>query len=93
MQLKNEDVIDINILFALTKCLGEISHNLQYVLLHMEKKKLKNSIQSIKIFEKEINKRFQGEQKEAVESIYDVIMDLILDAREISLKNAIDINE
>jgi hypothetical protein len=93
MQLKNEDVIDINILFALTKCLGEISHNLQYVLLHMEKKKLKNSIQSIKIFEKEINKRFQGEQKEAVESIYDVMMDLILDAREISLKNAIDINE
>jgi hypothetical protein len=93
MQLKNEDVIDINILFALTKCLDEISHNLQYILLHMEKKKLKNSIQSIKIFEKEINKRFQGEQKEAVESIYDVMMDLILDAREISLKNAIDINE
>ena len=93
MQLKNEDVIDINILFALTKCLDEISNNLQYVLLHMEKKKLKNSIQSIKIFEKEINKRFQGEQKEAVESIYDVMMDLILDAREISLKNAIDINE
>ena len=73
--------------------MDEISHNLQYVLLHMEKKKLKNSIQSIKIFEKEINKRFQGEQKEAVESIYDVMMDLILDAREISLKNAIDINE
>ena len=93
MQLKNEDVIDINILFALTKCLGEISHNLQYTLLYMEKKKLKNSIQSIKIFEKEINKRFQGQQKEAVESIYDVMMDLILDAREISLKNAIDINE
>lgn len=93
MQLKNEDVIDINILFALTKCLDEISHNLQYTLSHMEKKKLKNSIQSIKIFEKEINKRFQGQQKEAVESIYDVMMELILGAREISLKNAIDINE
>jgi hypothetical protein len=93
MEFKNEDVIDINILFALTKCLSEVSHNLQYVLLHMEKKKLKNSIQSIKTFEKEVNKRFQGQQKEAVESVYDVLMDLILEAREISLKNTTNLNK
>lgn len=91
-QLKNEEIIDINILCALTKCLGEVSHNLQYVLSQMEKKKLKNCIQSISTFEKEMDKRFHGSQKDAVESIYDVIMDLILEAREVSLKNATDDN-
>jgi len=87
MKIKDENIIDINILLALSKCLGEMSHNLQYVLSQMEKKRVKDVIRSNKLLETTLDKRFQGNQKDAVESIYDVIMDLILDAREMSLKN------
>jgi hypothetical protein len=86
-EIKNENIIDINILLALSKCLGEMSHNLQYVLTQIEKKRVKDVIRSNKLLETTLDKRFEGSQKDAVESIYDVIMDLILDAREVSLEN------
>lgn len=87
-QLKDEDVIDINILLALTKCMGEISHNLQYIHAFAEKKEIKKVINAIGCYEKELEKRFDDSQKQNVESIYDVLMDLILEARAISLNNA-----
>ena len=63
-ELSAEEVMDVNILLAMNKCMGEMAHTLQYKIL----------------------RRSIGSQ-EAVESIYDSIMDLILEAKEIALKN------
>lgn len=91
-QLTNENIIDINILVALTKCLTEVSHNLKYVHKGKERAKIKKLNKAVVDYEDELDKRFNFEEKEAIETIYDVIMDLILEAREVSLKNTEDDN-
>lgn len=84
-KLTNENVIDINILIALSKCMTEVSHNLKYIHTGKEKIKIQKVNKAINNYEVELDKRFDYYQKEAIETIYDVIMDLILDARTISL--------
>ena len=91
-KLTNENVIDINILIALTKCMTEVSHNLKYIHTGKEKIKIERVNKAVNNYEIELDKRFDYHEKEAVETIYDVIMDLILDARTISL-NSIEEND
>lgn len=91
-KLTNENVIDINILVALNKCISEVSHNLKYIHTGKEKVKIKKLNKAVVDYEEELDKRFDFEQKEAIEAIYDVIMDLILEARQVSLKNTEDDN-
>ncbi len=86
-KIRIEDVMDINMLLALTKCMTEVAHNLKYIHVQSEKQRLKSVINATKMYEKELEKRFNSSQKDAVEDIYDVIMDLILDARQTSLDN------
>ena len=83
----NEEIIDVNLLLALTKCMGEMAHGLQYIHNEKEKLRVKQIIKSVALYDKQLSKRFNNSQAEAVENIYDVIMDLILDAKEVSLNN------
>ena len=87
--LTNEETIDINILLALTKCTGEMAHNLQYIHTVKERLRIKQLKKSTTLYETQLSKRFNYSQADAVENIYDVIMDLILDARQVSLENAV----
>ena len=87
-QLRQEEVMDINILFAMTKCMGELAHGLQYIHTQKVKQRIKHVIKTVDLYEKEINKSLEREgSPEAVESIYDSIMDLILEAKVVALKN------
>jgi hypothetical protein len=86
--LTNEETIDVNILLALVKCTSEMSHNLQYMHTEKERLRIKQVKKSTGLYETQLSKRFNYSQTNAVEEIYDVIMDLILDARQVSLENA-----
>ena len=92
-QLRQEEVMDINILFAMTKCMGELAHGLQYIHTQKVKQRIKHVIKTVDLYEKEINKSLERDgSPEAVESIYDSIMDLILEAKVVALKNYKDGN-
>lgn len=86
--VKNEDIIDINILLALTKCVAEMAHGVQYLHTEKENLRIKQVIKAVSLYENQLSKKFNLSQANAVESIYDVIMDLVLEAREVSLENA-----
>jgi len=93
VKLSDSEIMDVNILFAMTKCMGELAHGLQYIHTQQVKQKIKHVIRTVDLYEKEIDKKLerQGSQ-EAVESIYDSIMDLILEAKVVALKNYKDGN-
>ena len=92
-QLKAEEIMDVNILFAMTKCMGEIAHGLQDIHTQKVKQKIKHVIKTVDLYEREINKKLERDgSPEAVESIYDSIMDLILEAKVVALKNYNDGN-
>ena len=92
-QLTPEETIDVNILIAMNKCMGEIAHGLQFVHRQELKQKIKHVIKTVDLYEREINKKLEREgSQEAVESIYDSIMDLILEAKVVALKNYKDGN-
>ena len=92
-ELSDSDIMDVNILFAMTKCMGELAHGLQYIHTQQVKQKIKHVIKTVDLYEKEINKKLEREgSQEAVESIYDSIMDLILEAKLVALKNYKDQN-
>ncbi len=86
-EFTDAEIIDINMLLALTKCMAEVSHYVQYIHSSTEREKIAAVKQSVVEYEAELEKRFNGSQAEAVENIYDCIMDLILEARQISLDN------
>jgi hypothetical protein len=86
-KLSLEDTMEINMLFALTKCMAETAHNLQFVHKQKEKLRIKQVIKAISSYDKEINKELNKDQIAAVESIYDCIMDLLLDAKKSALDN------
>ena len=87
-KLTDEEIMDVNILFAMTKCMGELAHGLQYIHTQQVKQKIKHVIKTVDLYEREINKKLEREgSPEAVESIYDSIMDLILEAKVVALKN------
>lgn len=87
-KLTEEEIMDVNILFAMTKCMGELAHGLQYIHTQQVKQKIKHVIKTVNLYEREIDKKLEREgSQEAVESIYDGIMDLILEAKVTALKN------
>jgi hypothetical protein len=92
-KLTEEEIMDVNILFAMTKCMGELAHGLQYIHTQQVKQKIKHVIKTVGLYEKEINKKLERDgSPEAVENIYDSIMDLILEAKVVALKNYKDGN-
>jgi hypothetical protein len=86
-ELTDSDIMDINILLAMTKCMGEIAHGLQYKHTHQVKQKIKHVIKTVDLYEREINKKMKRSGSDGIEQIYDCIMDLVLEAKEITLKN------
>jgi len=89
-ELTDSDIMDINILLAMTKCMGEIAHGLQYKHTHQVKQKIKHVIKTVDLYEREINKKMKKGGSDGIEQIYDCIMDLVLEAKEITLKNVKD---
>ena len=87
-KLTDSDIMDINILFAMTKCMGEIAHNLQYKHAHQVKQRIKHVIKTVDLYEREINKKMEKGGSDAIEQIYDCIMDLVLEAKQVSLDNS-----
>ncbi len=86
-ELTAEESLEVNILFALNKCLAETAHGLQYLHKHKAKYRVKQVIDSINRYDKEINKTLDPDQIKAVESIYDCIMDLLSDAKVTAIEN------
>jgi hypothetical protein len=86
-ELSAEESLEVNILFALNKCLAETAHGLQYLHKHKAKYRVKQVIDSINRYDKEINKTLDPDQIKAVESIYDCIMDLLSDAKVTAIEN------
>ena len=86
-ELTVEESLEVNILFALNKCMAETAHGLQYLHKHKAKYRVKQVIDSINRYDKEINKTLDPDQIKAVESIYDCIMDLLTDAKVTAIEN------
>ena len=86
-ELSAEESLEVNILFALNKCLAETVHGLQYLHKHKAKYRVKQVIDSIDRYDKEINRTLDPDQIKAVESIYDCIMDLLTDAKVTAIEN------
>ena len=86
-ELSAEESLEVNILFALNKCLAETAHGLQYLHKHKAKYRVKQVIDSINRYDKEINRTLDPDQIKAVESIYDCIMDLLSDAKVTAIEN------
>mgnify|MGYP003629516240 CR=1 FL=1 len=87
-QLTPEETIDVNILIAMNKCMAELAHGLQYIHTQKLKQKIKHVIRIVDVYEKEIDKSLERSgSKDAIETMYDCIMDLVLDAKETAIKN------
>tara|TARA_R110000796_G_scaffold938_2_gene3661 strand:+ start:1120 stop:1404 length:285 start_codon:yes stop_codon:yes gene_type:complete len=86
-ELTDSETMDVNILFAMTKCMAELSHGLQYIHSQKVKQRVKHIIKTVSLYEKEIDKNLERNgAAEAIESIYDCIMDLILEAKAVSIE-------
>lgn len=86
-ELTVEESLEVNILFALNKCMAETAHGLQFLHKHKAKYRVKQVIDSIDRYDKEINRTLDPDQIKAVESIYDCIMDLLTDAKVTAIEN------
>ena len=86
-ELTAEESLEVNILFALNKCMSETAHGLQFLHKHKAKYRVKQVINAVERYDKEINKSLDPDQLKAVESIYDCIMDLLTDAKITAIKN------
>ena len=86
-ELTAEESLEINILFALNKCMAETAHGLQFLHKHKIKYRAKQVIDAVNRYDKEINKSLDPDQLKAVENIYDCIMDLLSDAKVTAIEN------
>ena len=86
-ELTAEESLEVNILFALNKCMSETAHGLQFLHKHKAKYRVKQVINAVERYDKEINKSLDPDQLKAVESIYDCIMDLLSDAKVTAIEN------
>lgn len=86
-ELTAEESLEVNILFALNKCMSETAHGLQFLHKHKAKYRVKQVINAVERYDKEINKSLDPDQLKAVESIYDCIMDLLVDAKITAIEN------
>ena len=53
-ELTDSETMDVNILFAMTKCMAELSHGLQYIHSQKVKQRVKHIIKTVSLYEKEI---------------------------------------
>ena len=58
-KLSDSEIMDVNILFAMTKCMGELAHGLQYIHTQKVKQKIKHVIRTVGFYEKEIDKKLE----------------------------------
>ena len=86
-ELTAEESLEINILFALNKCMAETAHGLQFLHKHKIKYRAKQVIDAVNRYDKEINTSLDTDQLKAVESIYDCVMDLLVEAKVTAIKN------
>jgi|TARA_R110001592_G_scaffold10305_2_gene53723 hypothetical protein len=87
-EITNEQIMDVNILLAMNRCMSEIAHNLQYIHTQQVKQRIKHVIKTVDLYDREVKRKLNTDQSQAIEDIYDCIMDLVLEAREVTLKNA-----
>ena len=59
-KLTPEEVMDVNILFAMTKCMGELAHGLKYIHTQQVKQRINHVIKTVNLYEKEINKTMES---------------------------------
>tara|TARA_R110000751_G_scaffold136245_1_gene239217 strand:+ start:6930 stop:7214 length:285 start_codon:yes stop_codon:yes gene_type:complete len=79
-------ILDINVTLALVKCLSEQLHGMQWEYSHQLKQKFNRLLKVAKIYENEIDKSMLEANDETIENIYDTLMDLICDAKEIVIE-------
>ena len=92
-KITKEEIMDVNILLAMNRCMAEIAHNLQYIHTQQVKQRIKHVIKTVDLYDREVKKKLTDDQSAAIEDIYDCIMDLVLEAREVTLKNTKDEDE
>ena len=73
-ELSDSEVMDVNILFAMTKCMGELAHGLQYIHTQQVKQKIKHVIKTVDLYEREIDKMMKNGNSDAIEQIYDCMI-------------------
>ena len=86
-EITKEEIMDVNILLAMNRCMSEIAHNLQYIHHHQVKQRIKHVIKTVDLYDREVKKLLNKDQSDAIEQIYDVIMDLVLEAKEKAFKD------
>lgn len=79
--------LDINFALALVKCLSEHLHTMQWTHSHRVKMKFNKLLKVARIYESEIDKSMHETNDETIENIYDALMDLILNSKELAIKN------
>tara|TARA_R110000851_G_scaffold31416_1_gene85030 strand:- start:472 stop:774 length:303 start_codon:yes stop_codon:yes gene_type:complete len=88
--MEDEEIIqnlDINFALALVKCLSEHLSTMQWMHSNQVKQKFNRLLKVAKIYEKEIDKSMHIANDDTIENIYDALMEIILDAKEISIQN------
>jgi hypothetical protein len=82
--LKN---LDINFALALVKCLSEHLHTMQWTHSNLVKQKFNKLLKVAKIYEGEIDKSMHETDDDTIENIYDTLMDLICESKQLAIEN------
>ena len=86
-KLKDANInLDINFTLALVKCLSEQLHTMQWAHSHQVKQKFNKLLKVAKIYEKEIDKSMHETNDQTIENIYDALMDLICDSKQLAIE-------
>lgn len=79
-------ILDINMTLAIVKCLSEQLHGMQWEYSHQLKQKFNKLLKVARIYEKEIDKSMKLANDSSIEDIYDTLMDIICDAKELAIE-------
>ncbi len=79
-------ILDINMTLAIVKCLSEQLHGMQWEYSHQLKQKFNRLLKVARIYEKEIDKSMKLANDSSIEDIYDTLMDIICDAKELAIE-------
>tara|TARA_R110002072_G_scaffold41124_5_gene115973 strand:- start:857 stop:1150 length:294 start_codon:yes stop_codon:yes gene_type:complete len=86
-KLKDANInLDINFTLALVKCLSEQLHIMQWSHSHQVKQKFNKLLKVAKMYEKEIDKSMHETNDQTIENIYDALMDLICDSKQLAIE-------
>tara|TARA_R110000823_G_C15505700_1_gene453703 strand:- start:194 stop:490 length:297 start_codon:yes stop_codon:yes gene_type:complete len=90
VDILNEELVknlDINFALALVKCLSEHLHTMQWTHSNLVKQKFNKLLKVAKLYESEIDKSMHDTDDDTIENIYDTLMDLICESKELAIKN------